>query len=1000
MDKLDLKQIRNKLDSKKGKAYWRSLEELADTDEFQEFLHKEFPRQAGPMDGDGLSRREFVKLMGASLALAGLSSCVGPPYRNEKIMPYVRAPEEIIPGEPLHYASALSYGGYARGVLVTSHQGRPTKIEGNPDHPASLGATDAVMQAETLSLYDPDRSQQVLRMGEPSDWATFQSALGDKLPELEAGAGLRILTETVTSPTLADQIRRFLRRYPEAQWHQYDAAHHDSIQQGAELAFGEPVASRLDFSQADVIVSLDADFLGSGPAKVRYTKDFSRRRRVYSAEDDMNRLYVIESSPTLTGTLADHRMSVRPSSVEAAARQLAQALGIDTPTGEMVLSEAWLEALADDLGSHRGRSLVIAGDEQPAIVHALAHAINHALGNVGATVTYSEPVEAEPVMQLGSLKALVDDMNAGEVKALVMLGGNPVYTAPADYQFAEALVNVPMSVHLSLYQDETSQRVSWHVPHTHELEAWGDARAYDGTATIMQPLIAPFYGGKSPLELMATLLGEAGKDSYQVIEDFYRPRAAGDFDHFWRQTVYQGVIPGTALPPKEVTLRPEFLSQTPSSPVEGLELTFRPDPSVLDGRYSNNGWLQELPKPLTKLTWDNAVYVGPRTAERFNLSTRDVLELHLGGRSVKGAVWVLPGQAEDTFTVHFGYGRDKVGHISEDAGFNAYALRGSDAPWNASGLEIRKTGEQFQLVSTQMHHALEEDRHLVRYGTLAELQAEPDHPHFVHPGHEEEADLYTDWEYPNRAWGMVIDMNVCTGCNACVTACQAENNIPIVGKRFVANSREMHWIRIDNYYGGDIDNPRYYHQPLACMHCEQAPCEPVCPVGATVHDSEGLNVMVYNRCVGTRYCSNNCPYKVRRYNYLQYAELEENALAMLQNPNVTVRSRGVMEKCTYCVQRIKASTIKAGREQRTLQDGEIVTACQAACPAEAIVFGDINDENSQVSRVKASPLDYGLLTELNTVPRTSYLAKLTNPHPALEPSEAHHSDMQRSHHGG
>ncbi len=979
---IDIADIRKRLSESQGKAYWRSLDELAETEEFQEFLHQEFPRQAAPLQSS-LNRRDFMKLLGASLALAGLAACAAPVRESEKIVPYVRAPEEVVPGKPLFYASAITSGGYASGVLVESHMGRPTKIEGNPDHPASLGATDSMMQASVLTLYDPDRSQNVSQEGNMSTWEDATAALSAALAGLEDGEGLHILSGTITSPTLTSQLNQVLGKYPEARWHQYDPSHSDNVLTGAELAFGEAVQTRYELSEAEVILSLGADFLGSGPGKLRYTREYSRRRRVYDEEHaEMNRLYLVESTPSITGSVADHRLPLRDAEIEALARALAEEFGIEAQASGRpeAVSAEWFEALLEDLQEARGKSLVIAGAEQSPAVHVLAHAINEALGNVGQTVIYSEPVAANPVNQLASLTTLVNDMNADKVNTLVMIGGNPVYNAPADLNFAAALNKVPLSVHLSMYQDETSAVSTWHIPQTHELETWSDARAFDGTATIMQPLIAPFYGGKSAHELLAAVLGETETNSYDVIRAFWREQAEGDFDAFWRNTVYRGVVEGTELKTKEVSLTAEIPAPSATANGEALEVVFRPDPSIGSGEYANNGWLQELPKPFTKLTWDNAALVGPATAERLNLRQDDVVELSLDGRSVEAPVFILPGQADNVVTLHLGYGRSNAGNVGTGAGFNAYALRNSENPWSATELSLSKTGERYKLSSTQIHFSMD-GRNLVRSGTLAEYE---ENPEFVEEmEHIVESDLYTDWEYNSYAWGMVIDQTVCTGCNACVTACQAENNIPIVGKDEVAIGREMHWIRVDSYYRGDLDNPELLHQPLPCMQCEKAPCEPVCPVGATMHDTEGLNVMVYNRCVGTRYCSNNCPYKVRRFNYLQYAELEENAFAMQKNPDVTVRSRGVMEKCTYCTQRINTARIQAELEHRSIQDGEVVTACQAACPAEAIVFGDINDPGSKVTAYKASPLNYGLLTELNTFPRTTYLAKLRNPNPAL-----------------
>ncbi|CAN5838788.1 TAT-variant-translocated molybdopterin oxidoreductase [soil metagenome] len=985
---LSVANIRKRLAGTQGKAYWQSLDELADTDEFRAFMDQEFPREAAPLESS-LDRRDFLKLLGASMAMAGLTSCVRPVKPNEKIVPYVQAPEEIIPGKPLFYATAVTQGGYAFGLLAESHMGRPTKVEGNPDHPASLGATDAVTQATVLSLYDPDRSQSALDNGLNIGWDDLAGALSSRLQG--DGAGFRILTETVTSPTLAQQLGALLEQYPGAEWHQYDPLHADSVLDGAQLAFGQPVQTIYDFTKADVIVSLGADFIGRGAGKLRYQRDFSRRRRALQAEDGMNRLYLVETTPSVTSMVSDHRLPLAPAQIEAFARTVASELGVagvETPEGDF--EEGFLAAVVADLQASRGRSVVVAGEEESVVVHAVAHALNAALGNVGQTVFYTEPVEVSPVNHFQSLSELVADVNAGNVETLLILGGNPVYTAPADLDFAAALQRVPTSLHLSEHFDETSALASQHVPKTHYLETWSDARAFDGTVTIMQPLISPFYGGKSEHEMVAAALGQADASGYDLVRNYWQGRVEGDFDGFWRQTVYSGVVAGSAAAPVNVTPAVLELPAAPTAPT-GLQLAFRLDPSVLDGRYANNGWLQELPKPLTKITWDNAAFIGPATAEALNVTNNDLVSLRVGEREVQAPVWVLPGQAAGVVTVHLGFGRELAGSVGSNVGFDAYRLRTSENPWFAN-VEVAKVPGRHKLVTTQQYFLYDgttERRHLIRHGTLAEFAEHPEHPEFVHPVEHAESDLYPNFEYDTYAWGMVIDMNVCTGGNACVTACQAENNIPIVGKDQVEVGRAMHWIRVDTYYGGDLDNPEYYLQPVACMHCEKAPCEPVCPFGATLHDSEGLNVMVYNRCGGTRYCSNNCPYKVRRFNYLQYAELESRAteLSLAMNPDVTVRSRGVMEKCTYCTQRIQQAYIVSENENRRIRDGEIYTACQAACPSEAIVFGDIGDKNSLVTRFKASPLNFSLLSELNTVPRTTYLAKLNNPNPALAAEE-------------
>ena len=708
----------------------------------------------------------------------------------------------------------------------------------------------------------------------------------------------------------------------------------------------------------------------------------------------MNRLYVAESTLTNTGAVADHRLALPPSALPAFTYALARELAGDTVRGPEPRSRLpdrqvrWIKAVSDDLRGHQGTGLVIAGLRQPPVVHALAHAMNHALGNVGRTVLYTDPIATRPADQIASLQELVADMQAGQVDLLVIVGANPVYAAPADLHFAEHLAKAKLRVHLGLYEDETAALCHWHIPEAHYLEAWGDARAFDGTVTIIQPLIAPLYGGKSAYELLAVLGGELDPSGYTIVRDYWRRYLpAENFDRFWRTTLHQGIMAGTAYSPREVRFQglqisEQQLSSPPENSHPSLELAFQPDPTVWDGRFANNGWLQELPKPITKLTWDNAALLSPTMAERLGLGNEDVVELRHQGRAMRAPVWVMPGHADDVVTVSLGYGRWRAGRVGTGMGFNAYALQTSNAPWGDSGLEIRKTAERYPLVSTQRHHRME-GRDLLRVSTLAEYRANPGGAQ--KQGHESPPfpSLYPEYRYDGYAWGMAIDLNVCIGCNACVIACQAENNIPVVGKTEVGRQREMQWLRIDRYYRGNLDHPETYFQPVPCMHCENAPCELVCPVGATVHSTEGLNDMVYNRCVGTRYCSNNCPYKVRRFNFFQYANYDSQTLKLLYNPNVTVRSRGVMEKCTYCVQRINAGRIQAEKEQRSLHDGEVVTACQQACPTGAIIFGNLNDPSAQVVKMKATPLNYSLLAELNTQPRTTYLAKLRNPNPLL-----------------
>jgi len=931
-----------------------------------------------------LDRREFLQTMAASLALAGLTGCSHPP--QDQIVPYVHAPLGQIDGLPRFFATALIRNGYARGVLVENHMGRPTKVEGNPQHPASLGGTDIFAQAAVLQLWDPDRSQAVMHRDDVSSWEAFGAELLEWTAQFEQtqGAGLRILTETITSPTLASQLDALRRKYPRAHWHVHQPAGHENALAGARLAFGEPVASRLHLDRAKIIVSLDADFLCDPAAGVRYARDYIAGRTPEQQNNTMARLYVLEATPSLTGAMADHRLPSQCAQIELLARHLANRLGVGgaVETGLDAQQTRWLDELARDLQAHRGEGLITVGPAQAPWVHALGHALNAALGNIGTTIEYSDPVEALPG-DSSSLTDLVAAMRAGSVHTLLVLSANPVYDAPADLQFTAALGKVPHLVHMGLYRDETGALAEWHLPEAHSLEAWSDARAFDGTATIVQPMISPLYEGRSAHELLAALLGESEQRGLSILRQHWQEKLD---DGAWTAALQAGVIPNTALATRAPSLRSDTLERAlPPLTRAGttLDLVLRPDPTIDDGRWANNGWLQELPKPLTQLTWDNAALISPELAGQMAVSNGDMVELRLRGQALRVPVWIMPGQASRSITLHLGYGRSRSGRVGDGRGFNAYALRTTAEPWYARGVQILKTGARYELAGTQ-HHFNVEGRDLLRTGTLAGYQRDP---HFATAGDRYPGtppSLYPDYPPGEYAWGMSIDLNACIGCKACTIACQAENNIPVVGKDQVQRGREMHWIRVDLYHEGSTDNPQSYSQPVPCMMCEHAPCELVCPVDATVHDAEGLNVQVYNRCVGTRFCSNNCPYKVRRFNFLQYVDNQADTLKAQRNPEVSVRRRGVMEKCTYCIQRIENAHIEADKENRRIRDGEVLTACQAVCPTQAIRFGDLADPRSAVAAAKASPRNYVMLGELNTRPRTSYLARLRNPNPALE----------------
>jgi MoCo/4Fe-4S cofactor protein with predicted Tat translocation signal len=991
--KLDLAAARARLDrAASGREYWRSLEDLASTPEFHEMLEREFPRQAigwGDDEDRAAGRRNFLKLMGASLALAGLSACTRQP--TEHIMPYIRQPEELIPGKPLFFATAMTHNGVANGLLVESHEGRPTKVEGNPEHPATLGACDIYSQASVLQLYDPDRMQTLTFEGEIRSWGAFLGVVREIVAERQpqGGAGIYILTETITSPTMANQLRTIQQQLPGLKWHQWEPAGPHMARAGGMQAFGQPVNTYYNVANAKVIVSLDSNFLAEGPASLRYARQFAIRRRPEENGGEMNRLYAVEPMPTPTGAKADHRLPLRAGDVEEFTWALATGIGAANgpKQGENGDIYKWIGAISRDLLNNKGASLVIAGEHQPPIVHALAHVMNATLGNVGKTVFYTDPVEVRQEDQLASLQDLVKDLDAGKVDLLLILGGNPVFNAPVELGMRDRIQKARLRAHLSLFDNETSEVCQWRMPETHYLETWGDARAFDGTVTIQQPLIQPLYDGRSAAGVLQMFTETPQQSAYDIVRSYWASQHQGtDFEAWWRRAVHDGVVPNSALPAKSFNIQGAAITEHAQPRRLGgkLEVIFRPDPSIFDGRFANNGWLQELPQPITKLTWDNAAIMSPATAHRFDVETGGMVELEYQGRRLRAPVWIQPGHANGAVTLHLGYGRTRAGHTGTGYGFNPYGLRTAKALWQDVGLDARKISGSYLFATTQNDHVLDTRRHIIHEGTLTEYKKEPES---VHAGAEtppRNLTLYPEWQYAGYAWGMTIDLNACTGCSACVLACQAENNIAVVGKDQVRRGRAMHWLRVDTYYNGEVNDPDVYNQPVPCMQCETAPCELVCPVQATAHSGEGLNDMVYNRCVGTRYCSNNCPYKVRRFNFYLYSDYETPSLKLLHNPDVTVRSRGVMEKCTYCVQRINTAKIEAEKENRRVKDGEIQTACQASCPTQAIIFGDINDPKSRVNQLKANSRNYGLLADLNTRPRTTYLATLRNPNPEVE----------------
>ncbi|HXU67267.1 MAG TPA: Fe-S-cluster-containing hydrogenase [Casimicrobiaceae bacterium] len=969
--------------------FWRSIAEAEG--------RPEPPLAPMPRFGAGYNRRDFMKLMGASLALAGTAGCSHGPL--DKLVPYRNGPAEQTYGKPVFYASVLPRDGCGVGVLVETNMGRPTKIEGNPQHPASLGATDVFLQASVLELWDPDRSQTVRRGQSIATWNDFLGALQSGLADLAArrGAGLRVLTETVTSPSLAAQIHSLLERYPAAKWHQWQPLNDDNVHAGAALAYGEALDTIYRFDRARVVVAFDGDFLDDAPGFVRYALDFSTTREAHAPAERRSRLYALECTPTLTGAAADHRWPLRGSDTLVALRELAAALGATTAGSATTnaIPAQWMPSLVADLQANPGASIVTAGRRQPPEVHALVHVLNAHLRNVGNTVLHIPPVATQPEDQRASLRTLADDMRQGHVQIVVVIGANPVYTAPADLDFARALEHVPLKIHSGLYRDETALRCDWHVPAAHPLECFGDLRAFDGTLALAQPGIAPLYDGKSAHEIVAALDGDTARSNRELVEAYWRLAQGADFASGHEAALREGVLRDSAPAPVTPQLRSGAIQHATSSgngaaanaavSPDDIELVFSADPRTGDGRHANNAWLQELPKPLTQLTWDNAALLSPALARRLGIASEDVVEIGTGDERVDVAAWIVPGIPDRSVTLALGYGRTAAGRIGNGRGTNAYPLRTSEAPWIRNGITIARTGRTYALACAQTHHSID-GRDIVRTYTVAEAQAcTPDV--CGTPGYREQRTLYATPPMGPYAWAMSVDLSSCIGCGACTIACQAENNVPVVGAAEVRNGREMHWIRVDRYYEGVVDDPRTLFQPVPCMQCEHAPCEVVCPVEASVHDAQGINVQVYNRCVGTRFCSNNCPYKVRRFNFLRYVD-DVPGLDAQRNPEVTVRMRGVMEKCNYCLQRIQNGKIGADVEGRRLRDGEVVTACQAVCPTRAIVFGDLNDPQSAVNQRKNSPLDYALLVELNTRPRTTYLGRVTNPSPMLASFEA------------
>ncbi len=1008
-----------------GKAYWRSLDQLADTPEFRDWVERRFPESIRELLSGGVDRRRFLQLMAASLGLAGLAGCRRP---EQKVLPYARPPEGVVPGLPNFYATAMPRRGSAFPILVESHEGRPTKIEGNPRQPDSGGSSDTLAQASVLELYDPDRSSPVLKQGQASSWNDYDAFAAKHYTAIRQrkGKGLRVLSEDLVSPSLDLLREHFDAVLPEARWHVFEPISRANFHDGAAQAFGSPFVPRYQFDQAEVILALDSDFLGLEEEGTRHHRGFSRGRLGEGKTPTMNRLYVVESQFSITGGMADHRLRLPSSHVldytlvltrellngEKAAPltsgfQAALRQALESHKVSVKLDEQWVREVAADLRAHAGKGIIIAGRRQPPVVHALAFALNAALGNLGKSIELRKP-PARPAA--ATLQELVRAIDKGEVETLLILGGNPAYNAPVDFGLADRIKKVGTTIRFGLHADETSRLASWHLPSAHFLESWGDARAGDGTLLPIQPLIEPLFDGRNVLEELARLTKFETSSPYEIVRRAFRKVSGtsdAQFEAAWRKFLHEGTSSAGAYPVEQPSITWDAVAQavTATKPVPGLlsasnlELVLERDAKVDDGRFANNGWLQELPNPITKLSWGNAALLSPRAARELGISDGDIVRLDLEGRSLETAAMILPGQADDSVGLALGYGRTACGRVGQDVGYSAYALRTSQAPDVALGLKIEKTGRRTTLACSQEHFTMA-GRDLIREASLTELGESS------LPGHHHKEELYDIQTVPvshgEHQWGMAIDLNTCTGCSACVLACQSENNIPIVGPEEFPRGREMHWIRIDRYFAGDPDEPELVHQPVACVQCEKAPCEVVCPINATVHGEEGLNLMVYSRCIGTRYCANNCPYKVRRFNYfdynqrpldqLWYGPLTEKGmpetLKMQKNPDVSVRMRGVMEKCTYCVQRIERAKIgvkvaAGGSAPGKVPDGTIVPACAQACPAQAIVFGDISDPESKVSRIKNQSRNYDLLGELNTKPRTSYLARLRNPNPRM-----------------
>lgn len=1002
-------------------TYWKSLNELAQNEEYKKFVEREFPEDATELNDD-VSRRSFLKVMGASIALAGFASCRKP---VQKILPYSRQPEDLILGEPLFYATSMPMQDAVTGLLITNHEGRPNKIEGNEDHPSSGGRTNIYHQASMLSLYDPDRSRSPFHNGSrvtKEEWVEFAAShFADR------DQSILFIDEATSSPTYHRLKQELLNSFPNANWVTYEPFSDDNKIEGTNLAFGERLRTIPHFDKADLVLALDDDFMSpqASTNSVEYSIKLTARRKMESTSDSMSRIYAVENAMTSTGSYADHRLRLKTSEIApftyALAARLSESiegLNLFGSVSNEFTSHDWIRVLAEDLLANRGSAIVTAGRDHSPELHAAVAVINHALGNTGNTITYHRLPYRDNRNEMEAFVSAVNELHNGSYDTVVLLGTNTCFTAPADLRFEEALAKVSTTIHLSEYRDETSQLCTWHVNRSHFIESWGDGLSYSGYRSVIQPQILPLFGGTSEIEFLNLLISGELESGHKLVQDTWRPILSSNFTREWETILHNGVDESSSFVEVDVTisnqignaLQPALSRQS----LSGIEINLKPDSRIFDGRFANNGWLQELPEPITKITWDNVALMSASTARKIginpdrNFRNNDVpvVRITANNTTLEIAAWIEPGHADDSITLTVGYGREHLGRVADGVGVNTYPLRTTDALFFKEA-SVEAAGRTYEVACVQDHHSLE-GRDMIRTATIDQYRENPDFATFesVHghkiPGKAEAlakgetrgpVSLFTEMYGPDYQpqWGMAIDLNACFGCGVCTIACQAENNIPVIGKREVGRRRIMHWIRTDRYYEGDPDNPSVYHQPVPCMHCELAPCEQVCPVAATTHSDDGINQMTYNRCIGTRYCANNCPFKVRRFNFFNYTKEylttgdDPEIIQMAMNPDVTVRFRGVIEKCTYCVQRVNRGKIasKIATGSRKPEDGTVKTACQQACPANAITFGDLTDENSIISKTKRNDRNYVMLEEINVRPRTSYLARLTNKNPEL-----------------